>query len=248
MSPYRRRPPPASHVCGLFLLPEIIGGRAGSALTCATHRYARRPRCVSAPAVAAASPTLGFPPRTLAPGRDVFGWLLAPRFVREVPRGQQMGEPQLVGQVQQRHLVPEMGPRLALIPTPYGVGIGPETASDLRPRQTRLLLEQLQPPREVGGHDVDYSAVVNSLSRHSPVLPQNGNPRRDGVPTASSLPQSVQPGALGRPRLHFAAGRRPPPLHPCVRAFFVALYRPRPLTVSADSSGNSLPSLVQTAP
>ena len=169
-----------------------------------SHRHARRgvvrvrrPRCVSAPAVAAASPTRGFPPRTLAPGRDAFGGLLAPRFVREGPRGQQMGESQLVGQVQQRHLVPEMGPRSALIPTPYGVGIGPETASDLRPRQPRLLLEQLQPPREVGGHDVDYSAVVYSLSRHCPVLPQDGNPRREGVRSASSLPQSVQPGALG---------------------------------------------------
>ena len=81
----------------------------------------RRPRCVSAPAVAVASPTRGFPPRILAPGRDAFGRLLALRFVREGPRGQQVGESQLVGQIQQRHLVPEMGPRSASIPTPYGV-------------------------------------------------------------------------------------------------------------------------------
>ena len=154
-----------------------------------------RPRCVSASAVAVASPTRGFPPRTLAPGRDVFGWLVALRFVREGPRGQQVGESQLVGKVQQRHLVPEMGPHSASIPTPYGVGIGPETASDLRLRQPRLLLELLQPLREVGRHDVDYSAVVNSLSRHCPVLPQDGNPRQDRV-RAPALPQSAHPGAL----------------------------------------------------
>ena len=200
------------------------GGRASSALTCgrrrgsaagsapvllrlhlagASYRHARRgavrvrrPRCVSALAVAAASPTVGFPPRTLAPGRDAFGGLLALRFVREGPRGQQVGETQLIGQVQQRHLVPEMGSHSASIPTPYGVGIGPETASDLRPRQPRLLLEQLQPLREVGGQDVDYSAVVNSLSRRCPVLPQDGNPMRDGMQSASVRSQP-RPGALG---------------------------------------------------
>ena len=250
---------------GLFCCPQSsegrsrAGGRASWKLTCgrrrchaagsapvplrlclagASHRHARRgvvrvrrPRCVSAPAVAAASPTRGFPPRTLAPGRDVFGWLLAPSFVREGPRGQQVGESQLVGQVQQRHLVPEMGPRSAFIPTPYGVGIGPETASDLRPRQPRLLLEQLQPLREVGRHDVDYSAVVYSLSRHCPVLPQ-----------------SAQPGALGEATACLPRLWRTPHLLPCVRAFFVAFYRPRPLTVGANSSANFLPSLVRTAP
>ena len=250
MSPYRRRPPPASHVCGLFLLPEIIGaGQAGAQarrsragggaaappiqrpaasvlhlpLAGAAHRHARRgvvrvrrPRCVSAPAVAAASPTRGFPPRTLAPGRDVFGGLLAPRFVREGPRGQQVGESQFVGQVQQRHLVPEMGPRSASIPTPYGVGIGPETASDLRPRQPRLLLEQLQSLREVGRHDVDYSAVVNWLSRHCPILPQDGNPRRDGVRSASARSQPV-PEPLGRPPpgLPKGSGGLPRSVHVC---------------------------------
>ena len=251
------------------------GGRASSTLTCgrrrgsaagsasvplrldlagATHRHARRgvvrvrrPRCVSAPAVAAASPTLGFPPRTLAPGRDVFGWLLAPRFVREGPSGQQMGQSQLVGQVQQRHLVPEMGPRSASIPTPYGVGIGPETASDLRPRQPRLLLEQLQSLREVGRHDVDYSAVVNWLSRHCPILPQDGNPRRDGVRTASVRSQP-RPGALREATAYLPRLWRTPHLLPCVRAFFVTLYRPRPLTVSADPLDSFLPSVVQTAP
>ena len=220
------------------------GGRASSAFTCgrrrcraagsvpiplrlclagASHRHARRgvvrvrrPRCVSAPAVAAASPTRGFPPGTLAPGRDAFGRLVAPRFVREGPSGQQVGESQLVGQVQQRHLVPEMGPRSASIPTPYGVGIGPETASDLRPRQPRLLLEQLQPPREVGRHDVDYSAVVNWLSRHCPILPQDGNPRRDGVRSASVRSQP-HPGALGEATacLPRAVGGPPISFHVC---------------------------------
>ena len=282
MSPYRRRPPPASHVCGLFLLPEIIGaGQAGAQarrsragggaaappvqrpsasvlhlpLAGASHRHARRgvvrvrhPRCVSAPAVAAASPTRGFPPRTLAPGRDVFGWLLAPRFVREGPRGQQVGESQFVGQVQQRHLVPEMGPRSASIPTPYGVGIGPETASDLRPRQPRLLLEQLQSLREVGRHDVDYSAVVNWLSRHCPILRAGRKPQA-GRRAERKRPQPARPGALGETTAWLAQGlRRPPPLCPCVRPFFVALYRPGPLTVGANSSDNLLPSLVPMAP
>ena len=220
----------------------------------AAHRHARRgvvrvrrARCVSAPAVAAASPTRGFPPRTLAPGRDAFGGLLAPRFVREGPRGQQVGESQLVGQVQQRHLVPEMGPRSASIPAPYGVGIGSETASDLRPRQPRLLLEQLQPPREVGRHDVDYSAVVNWLSRHCPILPQDGNPRRDGVRSASVRSQP-HPGALGEATACLPRLWRTPHLLPCVRAFFVTLYRPGPLTVGANSSGSFLPSLVPAAP
>ena len=208
------------------------GGRASSTLTCGRIPSPCAPPSLrSAPAVAAASPTRGFPPRILAPGRDAFGRLVAPRFVREGPSGQQMGQSQLVGQVQQRHLVPEMGPRSASIPAPYGVGIGPETASDLRPRQPRLLLEQLQPPREVRRHDVDYSAVVNWLSRHCPVLPQ-----------------SVQPGVLGEATACLPRLWRTPHLIPCVRAFFVALYRPGSLTVSTNSSGSFLPSLVRTAP
>ena len=192
---------------------------------CAPRRCPRAPSSLrSAPAVSAASPTRGFPPRTLAPGRDAFGGLLAPRFVREGPRGQQVGESQLVGQVQQRHLVPEMGPRSASIPAPYGVGIGPETASDLRPRQPRLLLEQLQPPREVGRHDVDYSAVVNSLSRHSPVLPQDGNPRRDGVRSASSRSQP-RPGALGEAAACLPKGCGGLPLSPSICAGFFCCRR-----------------------
>ncbi len=78
----RRWPPPASHVCGPFLLPEVtgrhgLGGRAGSTLTCgrrrgsaagsasvplrldlagATHRHARARRRPRAP------PSLRFSP------------------------------------------------------------------------------------------------------------------------------------------------------------------------------------------
>ena len=58
------------------------------------------------------------------------------------------------------------GPHSLIPPTVHGVGIGPQAAGDLRPRQARLLLEPLQPLREVVGEDVDYSAVAGVLSRH----------------------------------------------------------------------------------
>ena len=54
-------------------------------------------------------------------------------------------------------------------------------------------------------------------------------PRQDGVRSASSRGQ-------------------PSPAPSMCAGFFVALYRPGPLTVGANSSDNFLPSLVQTAP
>ena len=60
--------------------------------------------------------------------------------------------------------------RTAFSPTPYGVAIGLQTAGNLRPRQTRLLLEPPQPFREVVGDDVGSSTVTCALSawrRHS---------------------------------------------------------------------------------
>ena len=41
-----------------------------------------------------------------------------------------------------------VGPHPGLPPSPYGVAIGPQTARNLRPLQTGLLLEPLQPLRE----------------------------------------------------------------------------------------------------
>ena len=79
--------------------------------------------------------------------------------------GEQVGESQVVGQGQQRHHVPRAGTHAHLPPSPYGVGIGPEVAGDLRPRQAGLLLEPLQPLREVAGEAVGDSPVVNALSR-----------------------------------------------------------------------------------
>ena len=123
-----------------------------------------RPFLRSAPA--AASPTCGFLPRTPAPGRDGWSGHLTPCFVPDGPRGQQVSEPQVVGQTQQGHLVPEMGPHPFLPPPLHGVGIGSKAAGDLRPRQVRLLLEPHQALREVVGEDVGSSAVVDALSRH----------------------------------------------------------------------------------
>ncbi len=62
-------------------------------------------------------------------------------------------------------------------------------------------------------------------------------------------PQSALPGAFGEAAACLPNGSGGlPQLDPYVRAFFVALYRPRPLTASANSLDRFLPSLVQTAP
>ena len=71
-----------------------------------------------------------------------------------------MAEAQAVGQLQQGFPVLMVGPEPAISPTPYGVAIGLQAAGDLRPRQARLLLEPLEPLREVVGEDVGSSAVL----------------------------------------------------------------------------------------
>ena len=48
----------------------------------------------------------------------------------------------------QHHYVLHVGSHPSLPPSPYGVAIGPQTPGNLRPLQTGLLLEPLQPLRE----------------------------------------------------------------------------------------------------
>ena len=56
-------------------------------------------------------------------------------------------------------------------------GMDSETAVQLRPRQTRLLLESLEALREVLGEVVGPSAVVCALSRHGAPAPPVGRIR-----------------------------------------------------------------------
>ena len=58
-----------------------------------------------------------------------------------------------------------------------------------------------------------------------------------------AFPVRLRPWAFRAPASTLASS-----VCPYVRAFFVALYWPGPLTVGANSSGNLLPSLVQMAP
>lgn len=76
-----------------------------------------------------------------------------------------MGEAQVGGEFQQRHLMPVVGPYPTFIPAPNGVGVGPDAPGDLRPGKARLLLKCLEPLREVGWQDVDRSTVVSPQSR-----------------------------------------------------------------------------------
>ena len=82
-----------------------------------------------------------------------------------------MAEAQAVGQLQQGFPVLMVGPDPAISPTPYGVAIGLQAAGDLRPRQARLLLEPLEPLREVVGEDLGSSPVMCALSRHGASAP-----------------------------------------------------------------------------
>ena len=83
-----------------------------------------------------------------------------------------------------------LGTHPLLPPAPHGFGIGPEAAGDLRPRQAGLLLEPLQPLREVLRKVVGHSAVVDALSRHG-ADPSHGPPQslRGGM---------FKPSAAGR--------------------------------------------------
>ena len=152
--------------------------------------------------------------------------------------GKQVAEAQAVGQFHQRLPVLMVGPDPAFSPTPYGMAIGLQAAGDRRPRQARLLLEPLQPLREVVGS----SAVVCALSRHSISAPRSsdGGPllcgRRDPIPV-SLIPREVR-GPVGAPSS---------PVHTCL-LLLIPRYWPGPLTVSSSGSDSILPSSVQMAP
>ena len=57
--------------------------------------------------------------------------------------------------------MPRTGPHSLVPPAPHGLGMGVETAVQLRPRQGRLLLEVHEALREVVGEIICPSAVVS---------------------------------------------------------------------------------------
>ena len=108
--------------------------------------------------------------------------------------------------------VPRAGKHPLLPPPPYGVGMGPQAAGDLRPRQAGLLLEPLQAMREVVGEAVGDSPVVSALSRHG-VSPAHGRPQsppQEGLVVSRAV------------RRQTPFSHRPLSDHPHVRAFLVA--------------------------
>ena len=90
-------------------------------------------------------------------------------------RDQQVGEPKVVGQLEQVPPVVLVGPGKALLPAPDVDAIGFETPGDLRPRQAGLFLEPPQPLREVVGEIKGVSSVMNLLSRHDVAIPWNSS-------------------------------------------------------------------------
>ena len=98
----------------------------------------------------------------------------APLSCRPASVGEQVTEAEGVRQVEQRHLMSQVGPYALVPPTSYGEGVGSDTACDLRPRQAGLHLEPLQALWEVVGEYVGPWAVVCVRSQHGePVLPQD---------------------------------------------------------------------------
>lgn len=63
------------------------------------------------------------------------------------------------GQLQQRRLGRYVRSRILELPVSYGDRMAPERAGDVPPQYARLLIEPLQPFLEVGGEDVDPSAL-----------------------------------------------------------------------------------------
>ena len=122
--------------------------------------------------------------------------------------GEQVGEAKGSRQGHQRHHVPHAGASPSLPPAPQRLVVDVETPCNLRPRQPRLLLEPLQPLREVVGDLVGHSAVVYALSRHLVGLPQG---------LARTLPPSVHSWSWANPLS--GQDRRPRPDLPCVRPF-----------------------------
>ena len=84
------------------------------------------------------------------------------RFVVSVP--EQVSQAQGFGQRFQGQQVRCVGPRQPLFPAPHGLDVGAHPPGDLRPGQIRLLLEPLQPLREVGGENAGDSAVGYAAS------------------------------------------------------------------------------------
>ena len=98
------------------------------------------------------------------------------------------------------------------IPTPYGVGIGPETASDLRPRQPRLLLEQLQPLE--GSREARRRLFCRGQLALSALSgPSAGRKPQAGRRAERKLPPAVSPvpEPWGRPPLGLPKGCGGPP-------------------------------------
>ena len=157
--------------------------------------------------------------------------------------GKQMAQIQRVGQVQQRHHVFCVRARPTYGPTPYGVGICPESAGDLRPRQARLFLEPLQPQGEIVGEVVGDSLVVIALSRHGAHDPPGAQPATLSNTSAGiALPVGPRPRPLRfRVRLRLPH----PSMHPCLLFSLPGMPAsravPPPATSPASPPGPALP-------
>ncbi len=107
-----------------------------------------------------------------------------PRCAPGFPVHEDVTQVQRVRQLKHCRQMPLVGPDALAPPPPYRQGVGLDAASDLRPRQPRLLPEPLQSPRKVVGEDVDPSAVVCALSRHRAGPSRIGDPSwRNPSPT-----------------------------------------------------------------
>ena len=76
-----------------------------------------------------------------------------------------VAQAQVLGQLQEGHLMPQNGPH-PVLPASQVEDRRSQVAGQLSPRQPGLLLEPHQPLREVVGEDVGPSAVVSALSWH----------------------------------------------------------------------------------
>ena len=87
--------------------------------------------------------------------------------------GEDVGEAQPFGQIEQGHHVLRVGTAPALLPAPYGVAVCANASGDLRLGQAGLPLEPLEALREAVGEVIGLHVVVNPLSRHGAALPKN---------------------------------------------------------------------------
>ena len=123
--------------------------------------------------------------------------------------GEQVAEAQRASQVQERCKVAYAGPHPLIPPAPYRVWVRSETAVQLRPRKTRLLLEPYEPLREVVGEGVGSSAVVIALSRHGARVPPGAQPATLSNASAGiAFPVGPRPRPL-RFRVRYACLTRP---------------------------------------